>query len=291
MESGKVSVIMPCYNDGAYIEESAVSVFRQTYAPVELIVVDDGSNDPRTLQALERLKDQVRCRVLRTDHLGVVPARNKGIAQADGEFILPLDSDDLIDATYIEKAVRIMRADPSVGVVYCLADLFGEEHGPWPLPQYSLKEMLKENIVFVSSVFYKADWERTGGFKSNMTYGLEDYDFWIGLLEIGRQIVQIPEVLFHYRIKKRSRTTVLMENAEHLKAMYVQVYQNHPQFYKKYRDEYAMALRESAVDMLFLKNAMVQKNKLYQVIKRFPHVKAFLKKIIRLQEQAVRKKL
>ena len=82
-----------------------------------------------------------------------------------------------------------------------------------------------------------------------------------------------------------------MENAEHLKAMYVQVYQNHPQFYKKYRDEYAMALRESAVDMLFLKNAMVQKNKLYQVIKRFPHVKAFLKKIIRLQEQAVRKKL
>ena len=60
--------------------------------------------------------------------------------------------------------------------------------------------MLLDNIVFVTSMFYRSDWETVGGFKTNMDAGMEDYDFWLSILELGREIYQIPEVLFHEQL-------------------------------------------------------------------------------------------
>ena len=97
----KVSVIMPCYNDGRYIEEAVESVFTQTYPDIELIVIDDGSDEQETLDVLERLRDKII--LLKTDHVRPAGARNYGIERASGKYILPLDSDDRIDKTYIEK--------------------------------------------------------------------------------------------------------------------------------------------------------------------------------------------
>ena len=121
----KVSVIMPCYNDGAFIEESVASVRGQTYSNTELIIIDDGSDDAHTLKILEQFKrDGVT--VLHTDHLRPAGARNAGIRAATGKYILPLDSDDTIEPAYIEQAVAVMEKDETVGVVYCHADLFGK---------------------------------------------------------------------------------------------------------------------------------------------------------------------
>ena len=75
-----VSVIMPCYNDGAYIEESIANVWEQSYGNVELIVIDDGSDDAQTMQVLSRLDE--RCTLLHTNHGGPSAARNDGIAHA-----------------------------------------------------------------------------------------------------------------------------------------------------------------------------------------------------------------
>ncbi|MBR5225946.1 MAG: glycosyltransferase family 2 protein [Clostridia bacterium] len=247
-----VSVIMPCYNDGAYIHESVESVWKQVYSDIELIVIDDGSDDPDTIRALDELKKDQRCTVLHTEHLGPSGARNEGIRKAKGKYILPLDADDLIDETYIQKAVCAIEETPNRGVVYCMADLFGAAHGPWELPPYSFEQMLRDNIVFITALFYREDWERIGGFKTNMKKGMEDYDFWIGILEIGREIYQIPEVLFHYRIKQRSRTTLLMDNMDHVKEMYRHIYDNHPVFYQKYQKEYAQQLRETLIEQIFL---------------------------------------
>jgi len=247
-----VSVIMPCYNDGAYIQESVKSVWKQIYSDIELIVIDDGSDDLDTIQALNELKKDQRCTVLHTEHLGPSGARNEGIRKAKGKYILPLDADDLIDDTYIQKAVRAIEEVPERGVVYCKADLFGAAQGPWELPPYSFNQMLRDNIVFITALFYREDWEKVGGFKTNMKKGMEDYDFWIGILEIGREIYQIPEVLFHYRIKQRSRTTMLMENINHVKEMYQYIYDNHPAFYQKYQREYAQQLRETLIEQIFL---------------------------------------
>ena len=276
-----VSVIMPCFNDGAYIEESIACVWKQTYPSIELIVIDDGSDEKQTIDILERIKDDERCTVVQTAHEGPSGARNAGIRQAKGKYILPLDSDDLIDKTYIEKAFRAIEEKPERGVVYCFADLFGEDSGPWNLPPYSFKQMLRDNIVFITALFYREDWAKVGGFNTNMKQGMEDYDFFIGLLEIGREIYQIPEVLFHYRIKKKSRTTALMDDIDCVKDMYRRIYENHPAFYEKYKNEYALELREVLIEQIFIRRRMSESVEMYQKIKEIPLVHWIIRRIMR----------
>ena len=276
-----VSVIMPCFNDGAYIEESIACVWEQTYPSIELIVIDDGSDEKQTMDILERIQNDERCTVVRTAHEGPSGARNAGIRQAKGKYILPLDSDDLIDKTYIEKAVRAIEEKPERGVVYCFADLFGEESGPWNLPPYSFKQMLRDNVVFITALFYREDWFKVGGFNTNMKYGMEDYDFFIGLLEIGREIYQIPEVLFHYRIKKKSRTTELMDDVDCVKEMYRQIYENHPVFYETYKREYALELREVLIEQIFIRRRMSESAEMYQKLKKIPLVQWIIRRIRR----------
>ena len=281
MSEKLVSVIMPCFNDGAFIRESIASVWNQTYPHVELIIIDDGSDDEQTVSILAEIEKEGKCVLLHTEHEGPSGARNHGISKASGTYILPLDSDDTIDPTYIEKAVRKIEEKPEYGVVYCQADLFGEASGRWDLPNYSFEQMLRDNIVFITALFYKEDWEAVGGFKTNMEIGMEDYDFWIGLMELGREIYQIPEVLFHYRIKKKSRTTSLMSDIQGVKKMYERIYDNHPRFYERYRVEYAKQLRETLIEQIFMRNRLVEANEMYEKLKKNPLIKMLIKRIIR----------
>ena len=279
MNKGKVSVIMPCFNDGAYIMEAIQSLENQSYHDYELLVIDDGSDDIRTIEILNSL-DREYLTLLKTNHLGPSGARNYGIEHSNGEYILPLDSDDKIEPTYIEQAVRILKEDKNVGVVYCHADLFGEQTGKWELPEYSLESMLLDNIVFVTALFRKEDWETVGGFRTNMKHGMEDYDFWLSILEIGKEIYQLPEVLFHYRIKPKSRTTQFQENVTVVQQTYQMIYYNHPKLYDKYRDEYAVILRDALIDQIFL-NKMYQKSiYVLEKLKKIPVLKNIIKKLI-----------
>ncbi len=252
----RVSVIMPCYNDGQYIEEALYSLRAQTYLNWELIVIDDGSDEPETLRVLEQLEEMPYVRLLHTNHVRPAGARNAGIRAARGTYILPLDADDTIEPTYMEKAVRILNENPSVGVVYCRADLFGEQSGPWYLPDYSLRAMLQDNIVFVTSMFRREDWARVGGFNTNMHAGMEDYDFWLSILELDREVVQIPEVLFHYRIKPKSRTTGFQNSVEQIKETYHTLYRNHTALYEKHRELYDLSMRDTMIDLIQQRRAL-----------------------------------
>ena len=252
----RVSVIMPCYNDGQYIEEALYSLRAQTYLNWELIVIDDGSDEPETLRVLEQLEEMPYVRLLHTNHVRPAGGRNAGIRAARGTYILPLDADDTIEPTYMEKAVRILNENPSVGVVYCRADLFGEQSGPWYLPDYSLRAMLQDNIVFVTSMFRREDWERVGGFNTNMHAGMEDYDFWLSILELDREVVQIPEVLFHYRIKPKSRTTGFQDSVEQIKETYHTLYRNHTALYEKHRELYDLSMRDTMIDLIQHRRAL-----------------------------------
>ena len=277
----RVSVIMPCYNDGKYIEEAIQSVRAQTYPMVELVVIDDGSDDIETIRVLQQLCDN-GCiqKFLHTNHAGPAAARNVGIAQAEGEYILPVDADDRIDKYYIEKAMSVFETQPKIGVVYCQADLFGEKSGMWDIPEYSLEKMLLDNIVFVTALFRKKDWEKVGGFRTTMNYGMEDYDFWLSLIEIGREIFQIPEVLFHYRIKAQSRTTAFMTDVSVVQKTYKEIYLQHPKLYEQYRDKYAMILREALIEQLFINRAYMQSIGALERLKKVPLIKTILKKYI-----------
>lgn len=276
----KVSVIMPCFNDGLYIKEAIESVLAQTYPFIELIIVDDGSTDILTQQVLSDI-EKSGVTVLRTNHIGPAAARNRGISASTGHYILPLDSDDKIEPTYLEKAVSILQDNPAVGVVYCQAEFFGEKKGRWELPDYSLSGMLTDNIVFVTSVFYRQDWEQVGGFCEDLIYGLEDYDFWLSLLELGRKIYQIPEVLFRYRIKPVSRTTKLSNSDEKMRVSYQKIFDNHRDLYKQHYDIVIPALRNALLDQLSIRRKIESTIKFVHVIKRIPFVKKLFRWFMR----------
>ena len=246
-----VSVIMPCYNDGGTLEEAVDSLRAQTWQEIEWILIDDGSDDGMT-PALEQALSFPRKTLLHTDHIGPAAARNRGIAAAKGEYILPLDADDTIEPTYIEKAVEQMAAHPACGIVYCHADLFGAASGPWELPEYNLRSELLDNCIFVTALFRKQDWEKAGGFCEDFRAGMEDYDFWLSLLEMGREVIQLPEVLFHYRIKEKSRTTRFQHSYADVQETYVRLYQRHKALYREHMDEYCLELRRNLIDQLML---------------------------------------
>ena len=281
MESGlkRVSVIMPCYNDGKYIHQAIASVREQTYQNIELIIIDDGSEDKDTIRIIQNIEKEELAVIFHTEHAGPAEARNKGIRHASGQYILPLDSDDTIDKTYVEKCVRVLEERENTGVVYCFADLFGEKKGRWELPPYSFRNMLIHNVVFVTAMFRKEDWERVGGFDSSMRAGMEDYAFWLSILSLGKEIYQIPEVLFHYRIKKVSRTSKFLDDREQAKEVYREIYFRHKEFYQEHLEEYVLALRDALVEEEFIKRKYVLRVEKFRKLKRIHCVKWGVKKI------------
>lgn len=274
----KVSVIMPCYNDGQYIEEAIASVKSQTYQNIELIVIDDGSSDENTIHILENLDDSIIH--LKTDHLRPAGARNYGIQCATGKYIMPVDSDDIIDKRYIEKAVKIIESDKRIGAVYCEATLFGEKSGKWDLPKYSFDKMLLDNIVFVTALFYREDWVKVGGYNTTMDSGMEDYDFWLSILELGKEIYQIPEPLFHYRIKKTSRTTKFQSNVEQIQEIYRRMYDNHSIFYDRYKVEYAKILRDALIEQVALRTKYEEYFSKLQEVYKVPVIGKIVKRLL-----------
>ncbi len=276
----KVSVIMPCYNDGKYIMEAIDSIGKQTYQNWELIIVDDGSDDEETKQIINEIQNP-KIKVFHTEHLRPARARNYGIQKAEGKYILPVDSDDRIHEEYMEKAVKKIESNSQIGVVYCKAELFGEKNGPWNLPDYSFEQMLLDNIVFVTALFYKSDWEKVGGFNTSMAQGMEDYDFWLSILSIGREIYQIPEALFFYRIKPISRTTNFQDNCTQVQSTYRQIYYNHKEFYQKHYDEYALALRDALIEQIFIRRKYEERWKRISRIASYPVIGKIIRKLVR----------
>jgi len=226
----KVSVIIPCYNQGQYIDEAVESVLNQTYKDFEIIIINDGSTEDFTKKLLHNYK-KPKTRVLHTDNQGLASARNEGIKEANGKYILPLDSDDKIGGEYLEEAVNILDENPGIGIVYCKAESFGAVDGKWELPEYSLEEMLVDNIIFCSAFFRKEDWEKVGGYNPDMIYGWEDYDLWLSLIEKNILIYQIPKVLFYYRVLAGSM--VKSKSRKQKVEMFVKIFHKHQDLFVK----------------------------------------------------------
>lgn len=206
MTPGLISVIVPCYNQGMYLKETIQSALASTYRPLEVLIINDGSTDHSLKLAQELEAQHPEVRVLDQANAGVTKARNAGIAAANGEYILPLDGDDLISATYIEQGLAILSSRPEVNVVYCQAEKFTETtRKPWKLKPFSLQQLAKDNMIFVSALFRKADAVAVGGFSEDMNLGREDWEFWIKLLKNGGEVVQLPLVGFFYRLTPNSK--------------------------------------------------------------------------------------
>jgi glycosyltransferase involved in cell wall biosynthesis len=181
-----VSVIMPAYNAGAYLPTAVDSVLRQTFADLELVIVDDGSSDPTPEIARAYAKRDARVRVLRQPHAGPGPARNAAFRAAAGRLFAFLDSDDEWDDTFLAEHVAVLSARPDVDVVIGNArNRGGARHGrPARLVRgdglpITLAEILAdETSLFIMVVFRREVVEAVGGFDPAM-FTNEEYEMWI----------------------------------------------------------------------------------------------------------------
>lgn len=226
-----VSIIIPCFNHGQFIHDAIDSVLCQTHDNFEIIVVNDGSTEQHTTDILKKI-NHPKIKVIHTPNQGLASARNNGIREAQSEIILPLDSDDKISPTYIEKALPVLRKDPTIGIIYCQAKLFGEKHGKWYLPTFSEAEALLRNLIFHCAFFRRCDWEAIKGYNPNMVYGWEDWDFWISIVSLGRRVFRIPEYLHTYRVRNRSMAHSMTDSQK--AAMHAQLFLNHQEFFLKH---------------------------------------------------------
>jgi glycosyltransferase involved in cell wall biosynthesis len=237
-----VSIVIPIYNQAQYLGETFDAVIKSTFKQVEIIIVDDGSTDGSAEVAL-KLKDaspQI-VSVIIQENSGPAKARNEGIKIARSKYILPLDGDDLIAPTYIENAVKALEENPEVKVVYSEAEKFGDKIGKWKLKPFSLKSLSLDNMIFVSAFYRKKDWENVGGYDERITWGWEDWEFWINMLKSGGEVIKLPETGFFYRIRKNSRRkstnkeskqkTIDLINSKHLDFMVSQI--NGPLHYQR----------------------------------------------------------
>jgi len=208
-----VSVIVTCYNQGFYLDKTIDSVLSQSYKNYEIIVVDDGSRESDTIAILDSL-EQKGIKIIHIENAGVSNARNVGINNSSGEFILILDGDDLILDSYLEKTAKILVEKPNVKVVTTGVRTFGTRNGTYTYPKYSFDKLLTQNLMVVSSLFRRKDFISTNGFSVNMKEGLEDWDFWISLLKNGGGVHHIDDELFLYRRIKISRNTARVFSLE-----------------------------------------------------------------------------
>lgn len=229
----KVSIVVPCFKQAEYLPHTLDSVLAQTYDNWECVVVDDGSPDD-TRQVVEKYSlNDSRISCISQANKGLSAARNFGIANTSGTYILPLDADDLIESEYIELAVQYLEKHNDVKVVYCRAAKFGAVNCEWDLPEYSFDKLLFENQLFCSSLYRRSDFEKTSGYNESMRSGLEDWDFWLSFLGPDDKVYRIDKILFRYRIKNVSMLTEATRD-EQLIELRRQVFDNHRELYDSY---------------------------------------------------------
>jgi len=180
-----VSVIIPCYNLGEYLDAAVDSVLSQTFQDFEILIVDDGSTDPAT-QALLADYRRPGTRVMRTAHGGVSAARNLAIANTTGPYLCALDADDRLEPTYFAKAVPVLDADPTVTFVSCWLRTFGDESWEWKPERCDLPAILWEDTVLTAALVRRDAVAAVGGYDTQMPLqGAEDWDLWLTLVERG----------------------------------------------------------------------------------------------------------
>ncbi len=200
-----ISVIMPCYNAAAYLQEAVASVFKQGIKDIELIVIDDGSTD-QSLQLLSALQSQhPQLTVLQQSNTGPYPARNRGLEAARGQYIAFLDADDYWAGDCLEKLYTELRSS-GADLSYCGWQNImeaGDNSPPYVPPAYEKEDMFQHFLQGCPWPIHAALVKRTlidqaGGF-STRCFSSMDYDFWLRLAAISQRIKRVPEVLAFYR--------------------------------------------------------------------------------------------
>ncbi|MBN1458376.1 MAG: glycosyltransferase [Armatimonadetes bacterium] len=210
MSAPLVSIIMPCWNAARYLDEAMASIVAQTYSDFEVVVVDDGSEDetPSVLDAWTRR--DLRVRVVRQEHQGLVVAPQRAVEESRGEFLARMDSDDLMHPPRLEWQVEMMRARPRLGMVGGLIEFFPRETMRAGMRRYErwlnsvttheeiTRDMFVEHPLAHPSVMMRREAvEEVGGYRE-MKWP-EDYDLCLRMYGAGWEFAKVPQVLHRWR--------------------------------------------------------------------------------------------
>ncbi|GGE44347.1 glycosyltransferase involved in cell wall biosynthesis [Pedobacter psychrotolerans] len=200
-----LSVVIPCYNHGQYIQDAIDSVLSYKDQPIEIIIVDDGSTDIYTINKMMELKS-LGYHVIQQKNSGLAKSRNIGIMQAKGKYILPLDADNKIREDYIRKALPLLEAN-KCDIVYAKPFFFGDDikSREFETKSFSGPELLLGNYIDACAIYRKEIWIKNEGYDYNMPFqGFEDWEFWINSYLKDFRFHFIEEELYEYRILENS---------------------------------------------------------------------------------------
>ena len=234
----KVSVIVPCYNQAQYLDESLTSIYNQTYTNWECIIVNDGSPDHTEEIALKWQAKDSRFIYVYKENGGVSSARNLGIEKATSDFILPLDADDKFEPTFLEKAVKALIDNPEVGIVSSWGMFFTKDK---KLQVYKSSAKSTSDLLFCNgvnmgfSLFRKESWEKAGKYDCAASNGYEDWEFLLRVSALGCKVHIIEEVLFFYRQHQVSRRREMNQREQESKKF---IYMNNKSIYIEHYEEF-----------------------------------------------------
>jgi len=198
----KISIIIPCYNLGRYLEECVDSVFfGDMINALEVIIVDDCSTD-NSFEIAQKLSQKYKDIILiKNDKNLKLPAtRNVGIKNSHGSYIICLDADDKIPSNYIRKNYQNIKCN-DIDVSYNNSQCFGTEQTLFNWPEFSIELLRHDNFIHCSAMHKKAMWEKLDGYDENMIYGVEDYEFWIRAARAGYLFKKCNDTFLWYRKK------------------------------------------------------------------------------------------
>ena len=250
LEAGMLSIVIPFFNLGDYLEDTLRSLQGLTDLPHEIIVVDDGSTDPCSVQKLKDLQAHYFFRLIRTENRGLSLARNCGAAEARGEFLAFLDADDCMDVQFYREAIAVLKQVENISFVGCWAEYFGEAQGYWPTWNPEPPYALAHNPLNTSAMVYrKGDFLRWGLNDAAFDQIMEDYDSLLSMLENGCRGVSLPRPYFKYRVRGNSMFH-LSQMAVRQK-VYEQLIKKHGDLYAKYAVEVLSLLNTNGAGYLY----------------------------------------
>ena len=208
-ENIDISVIIPYYNSHQFINDAIQSVesYQGKYI-YEIIIINDGSEEPEAIKALEVIENNGKYTVLHQNNKGPAAARNTGCKKAKGEFLLFLDSDNYIDPNYITVGIDRMVAQKEIVVVYAnpifVGDISGKK-GQFIAKPFDIMALLKKNYIDTCAVVRKVAWESVNGFDEEPALiSYEDWEFWISIFKADWKFDYVNKDLYYYRVRKDS---------------------------------------------------------------------------------------